>query len=89
MRRPTNWPLFKGESGKLTQVTDGLPAQEQISSLGDPFCENGVAYVPVTTKDGEAPALYKIDPATAKATKGLTIITHNSVSAIGKLAATN
>lgn len=52
-------------------------------------CENGVAYVPVTTKDGEAPALYKIDPATAKATKGLTIITHNSVSAIGKLAATN
>lgn len=87
---PTNeLAVFKGESGKLTQVTDGLPAQEQISSLGDPFCENGVAYVPVTTKDGEAPALYKIDPATAKATKGLTIITHNSVSAIGKLAATN
>ena len=87
---PTNeLAVFKGESGKLTQVTDGLPAQEQISSLGDPFCENGVAYVPVTTKDGEAPALYKIDPATAKATKGLTIITHNSVSAIGKLSATN
>jgi len=36
-----------------------------------------------------APALYKIDPATAKATKGLTIITNNSVSAIGKLSATN
>lgn len=87
---PTNeLAVFKGESGKLTQVTDGLPAQEQISSLGDPFCENGVAYVPVTTKDGEAPALYKIDPATAKATKGLTIITNNSVSAIGKLSATN
>ena len=87
---PTNeLAVFKGESGKRTQVTDGLPAQEQISSLGDAFCENGVAYVPVAAKDGEAPALYKIDPATAKATKGLTIITHNSVSAIGKLAATN
>ena len=48
-----------------------------------------MAYIPVTTTDGDAPALYKIDPATAKATKGLTIITHNSVSAIGKLSATN
>ena len=87
---PTNeLAVFKGESGKLTQVTDGLPAKEQISSLGVPFCDNGVAYIPVTTTDGDAPALYKIDPATAKATKGLTVITNNSVSAIGKLSATN
>ena len=81
--------VFKGESGTLTQVTEGLPAQGKISSFGIPFSDNGVAYIPVTTTDGDAPALYKIDPATAKATKGLTIITNNSVSAIGKLSATN
>lgn len=77
--------IFKGESGVLTPVTNGLPAQKDISSLGVPYCENGVAYIPVVTTDGSSPALYRIDPATASATKGLTIVTNDNVSAVGKL----
>lgn len=81
--------VFKGESGTQTPVTEGLPAQDQISSFGVPFCDNGAAYIPVTTTGGQAPALYKIEPTTAKASKGLAIVTNNGVSAIGKLSAIN
>ena len=77
--------VFKGESGVLTPVTNGLPAKEDIASLGTPYSENGVAYIPVVTTDGSSPALYKIDPVTASATKGLTIVTNNAVQAVGRL----
>ena len=77
--------VFKGESGVLTPVTNGLPAKEHIASLGTPYCEKGVAYIPVVTTDGSSPALYKIDPVTASATKGLTIVTNDNVQAVGKL----
>ena len=77
--------VFKGESGVLTPVTNGLPAKEDIASLGTPYSENGVAYIPVVTTDGSSPALYKIDPVTASATKGLTIVTNDNVQAVGKL----
>ena len=77
--------VFKGESGTLTPVTNGLPARETISSFGTPYGENGVAYIPVVTTDGSSPALYRIDPVTASATKGLTIVTNNAVQAVGRL----
>lgn len=77
--------VFKGENGTLTPVTNGLPAQETISSFGTPYSENGVAYIPVVTTDGSSPALYRIDPVTASATKGLTIVTNNAVQAVGRL----
>ena len=44
-----------------------------------------MAYIPVVTTDGSSPALYKIDPVTASATKGLTIVTNDNVQAVGKL----
>ena len=77
--------VFKGENGTLTPVTNGLPAQETISSFGTPYSENGMAYIPVVTTDGSSPALYRIDPVTASATKGLTIVTNNAVQAVGRL----
>ena len=77
--------VFKGENGTLTPVTNGLPARETISSFGTPYGENGVAYIPVVTTDGSSPALYRIDPVTASATKGLTIVTNNAVQAVGRL----
>ena len=76
--------VFKGETGELNVVTSGLPDETYISSFGTPYSENGVAYIPVTTTDGNSPALYKIDPETASATKGLTIVT-DAVDAVGKL----
>lgn len=79
--------IFKGEEGRLTPVTQGLPDKENIASFGIPYSINGVAYIPVTTTDGNSPALYKIDPQTATATKGLVIVTNDNVAAVGKLTA--
>ena len=76
--------IFKGEEGVLTTLTEGLPEQSAISSFGIPFCEGGYAYMPVVTTDGSRPALYKIDPKSASAVKGLEIVA-DGVNAVGKL----
>lgn len=78
--------IFKGENGLYNQVTEGLPDADKISSYGTPFSANGYAYIPVVTTDGNLPALYKIDPKTGKATKGL-IVDAEEVVAAGKLSA--
>ena len=76
--------IYKGESGRLTYVT-GMPAKDVISGFGNtPFSENGIAYMPVTTTDGNQPAIYRIDPKTAVATKGLTVESEK-ISGVGKL----
>lgn len=77
--------IFKAGDKKLTYVT-GLPSVDQISGFSDaPYVENGSAYVTVTFNEGGGnPAIYKIDPATAVATKGLTIEA-TQVSGVGKL----
>lgn len=76
--------IFKGEEGTLRVVT-GLPDVESITSFGEnPYGEDGVMYVPVVTSDGRQPALYKIDAATATATRGIEIEAE-TVSAVGLL----
>ena len=77
--------VFKAGDKKLTYVT-GLPSTDTISGFGDaPYVENGTAYVTVTFNEGGGnPVIYKIDPATAAATKGLTIEA-TQVSGVGKL----
>ncbi|HBG40497.1 MAG TPA: hypothetical protein DDZ96_06695 [Porphyromonadaceae bacterium] len=84
----TRLAVFKGETGKLTYVT-GLPSPETIVGFADtPYSENGTAYVGVTTKtdDKAYPAVYSIDPKTAKASKGL-VVEATQIDAVGKLAA--
>ncbi|MCD8194496.1 MAG: DUF4374 domain-containing protein [Tannerellaceae bacterium] len=76
--------IYKGEDKKLTYVT-GLPSSDVLSGFGNsPYCEDGVAYVAVTTTDGNQPAIYKIDVTSAAATKGLTVESAQ-ISSIGKL----
>lgn len=77
--------IFRAGDKNLTYVT-GLPASDQVSGFGNaPFVENGTAYVTVTFNEGGGnPAIYKIDPATAVATKGVTIEA-TQVSGVGKL----
>ena len=79
--------IFKAGDKKLTYVT-GLPSTDQISGFGnEPYVEKGNAYVTVTFNEGGGnPAIYKIDPATATATKGLTIEA-TQVSGVAKLTA--
>ena len=77
----TQMAVFKARDMKLTYV-EGLPAT--VSGFGNtPFVENGMVYVAVTTTDAN-PAIYKIDPATAKASKGLEVEA-TQITGIGKL----
>lgn len=80
----TKLAIYKGEDKSFKYVT-GLPDPDLISSFGTtPYSENGVAYVSVSVTDGSQPAIYKIDPATGVATKGL-VVNATSVNAVGKL----
>lgn len=77
----TEMAVFKAEDQQLTYVT-GLP--DDVSSFGNtPFVENGIAYVAVTPTDGN-PAIYRIDPTNATATKGLEVEA-TQITGIGKL----
>ncbi|WP_129618141.1 DUF4374 domain-containing protein [Bacteroides stercoris] len=79
--------VFKAGSKKLTYVT-GLPSAGLISGFGNtPYTENGYAYMAVTTTDGH-PAVYKIDPSSATATKGVTVES-TQITGIGKLSPLN
>ena len=79
--------VFKAGSKKLTYVT-GLPSADLISGFGNaPYTENGNVYLAVTTTDGH-PAVYKIDPSSATATKGVTVEA-TQITGIGKLSPLN
>ena len=79
--------VFKAGSKKLTYVT-GLPSADLISGFGNtPYTENGYAYMAVTTTDGH-PAVYRIDPSNATATKGVTVEA-TQITGIGKLSPLN
>ncbi|MDD2951764.1 MAG: DUF4374 domain-containing protein [Parabacteroides sp.] len=78
--------IFKGKDKVLTYVK-GMPSSDVISGFGKaPFSEDGIAYMAVTTTDGSQPAVYRIDPKTATAAKGLTIEAEQ-ISGVGKLTA--
>lgn len=79
--------VFNGDNGKLIFVS-GLPEADQISDFGKmPYVADGHIYMPVATSDGY-PAIYKINPATATATKGLTMEV-NTAMAVGRLSMLN
>lgn len=78
--------IFKGKDKRLTYVK-GMPSPDVVSGFGNvPFSEDGIAYIAVTTTDGSQPAVYRIDPKTATATKGLTVEAEQ-ISGVGKLTA--
>lgn len=73
--------VFNAGNGDLSFVS-GLPAD--VSGFGNtPYMENGSAYIAVTTASGY-PAIYRIEPSTATATKGL-VVKATSLNGVGKL----
>lgn len=75
--------IFNAATGKLTYL-QGLPSD--VTGFGNtPFIENGNAYIAVTASSGY-PAIYKIEPATATATKGL-VVNATQLNGVGKLTA--
>lgn len=74
--------VFNASAKTLTEVT-GLPAD--VSGFGStPYMEGGYAYVSVNTASGY-PAVWKIDPATGVAVKGLTVNGATTISAVGRI----
>lgn len=66
----TDLAIFDAAAKKLTFV-DGLPAG--ITSFGKTaFTRNGAVYIAINATDNY-PAIYRIDPSTAKAYRGLTV----------------
>lgn len=74
--------IFKAEDKTVTPVT-GFPA-DLAGFGGEPYGENGTAYIAVTVTGGDKPAFYKIDVRTGRATKGLTVDA-DAISRAGKL----
>lgn len=80
----TSLAVFKA-SDKTFAYVSGLPSEDVISGFSNsPYSDNGLIYMPVTTTDGNQPAVYAINPKTAAATKGLTVEA-DAISAVGKL----
>lgn len=78
----TGLAVFDADTKKLTYVA-GLP--EDIISLGkNVFTQNGNVYIPVNVKD-QYPAIYRIDPATAQACKGITVEGASDITGFGFL----
>lgn len=74
--------VFNASAKTLTDVT-GLPSD--VSGFGStPYMADGYAYVSVNTGSGY-PAIWKIDPATGAATKGLTVSGATTVTAVGRI----
>lgn len=75
--------VFNVTNGNLSYVS-GLP--DDVSGFGNtPYMENGSAYIAVTTASGY-PAIYRIEPSTATATKGL-VVKATSLNGVGRLEA--
>jgi hypothetical protein len=71
-------------SAKTFKMVTGIPALDKITATGLPAPYDGKMYFPIAAEAAD-PAIYIIDPATATATKGLTITGATSINAIGRL----
>ena len=73
--------IFKAEDKTIIPIT-GLPSDGTFG--GEPYGENGYAYMAVTVTSGDKPAFYKIDAKTGRAVKGLTVEA-DAIFTVGKL----
>lgn len=79
----TRLAVFNG-SDKNVKIVTGLPEEDVLSSFSKfPFTDNGYGYIGVVTTDGAQPAIYRIDPVTGIAVKGLTVDSATEISAMG------
>lgn len=78
----TDLAIFDASARKLTYVT-GMP--DNVSSIGKTvFTQNGKVYIPVNVEDGY-PTIYRIDPVTAQAAKGVVIEGASDITGFGYL----
>lgn len=84
MNKASKFAVFNAAAETLTLVT-GLPDPATVVNVPTvtPHIEDGLFYYSLTV-DGERPAIYIINSATATATKG-TIVTSSGITSLGKL----
>lgn len=82
----TQYGIVNMEAKTFTWLQGEFPSKDQISDSGDPMSYDGKMYLPVTVT-GADPAIYIIDPATAIASKGVSISGASNINAIGRLTA--
>lgn len=78
----TQYGIVKMEDRTFNWL-NGLPSKDAIISTGLPASHKGKLYFPVTA-EGENPAVYSIDPVSATATKGISVMATN-IRAVGVL----
>jgi hypothetical protein len=79
----TKYGIVDVAAKTFTWVT-GIPAYDKITGTGLPMAYAGKMYFPIV-EEGASPTVYIIDPATATATKGVSIKGASSLNAIGRL----
>ncbi|MDR0753829.1 MAG: DUF4374 domain-containing protein [Prevotellaceae bacterium] len=79
----TRYGIVNVETKTFNWVS-GIPLYDKITGTGLPMAYEGKMYFPIT-EEGEYPAVYIIDPSTASARKGISIIGAASLNAIGRL----
>ena len=78
----TDLAIFDATSKKLTYVS-GLPSN--ITSIGKTvFTQNGNVYIPVNVEN-DYPTIFRINPATAQASKGVVIEGASDITGFGYL----
>lgn len=77
--------IYQGSTCQFAFV-EGLPSTDVISAFSKrPYTdENGLTYIAVQTTDGQSPAVYSINPSTARASRGLEVEC-GQISYAGKL----
>ncbi|MBA6153130.1 DUF4374 domain-containing protein [Gelidibacter maritimus] len=78
----TQYGIVKMED-KIFNWLNGMPSKNAIVSTGLPASHEGKLYFPITV-EGENPAIYSIDPVSATATKGISVMATN-IRAVGVL----
>ncbi|MDR1983523.1 MAG: DUF4374 domain-containing protein [Prevotellaceae bacterium] len=80
----TQYGIVNMGTQKFSWLSNGFPAKNQITATGLPMAHDGKMYFPIVTQ-GNDPAIYIIDPATASAKKGISITGAKTLNAIGRL----
>lgn len=80
----TQYAVVRMSTKDFKWVRTGFPTTSEITSVGWPFTADGKAYISAVTPTTN-PTVYVIDPATAVATKGISISGVSSIPGMGKL----
>ena len=80
----TQYAVVRMSTKDFKWVRTGFPTTSEITSVGWPFTADGKAYISAVTPTTN-PTVYVIDPATAVATKGISISGVSAIPGMGKL----